>query len=331
MQVLYLQIHLDWSKPILQASATHGTSPVGLAGILAGFLRETAALLIMAVAAFVASVAAENGSPSGRYWAIAAWVASVMFVIIMAWQASALLNPDAFGPRLHHLLKVMARAEEYCRALALALLLLASTSMICISQPYRIGANILVATIFGAMVLYTYFFFRTSLDLAMIIFAVPQIILLTLLAIVTVDPHRRDEPHLTIGVALMLMAGLGADAIGMAAMHSSQLPSGYTVVTHHFAQQAFALLAFFAGWSLQSARYKHDSKLWLHAIALSVAILLWAYPIFTSGASDAVVAADGAPEFGAPSNLYYNLGLCGLIAFILWGLALPFTGSRAVR
>lgn len=330
MQVLYLQIHLDWQQPVLQATAAHSAGQADLRGILSGFLSETGALLIMAIAAFVASVAADNGSPSGRYWAIGSWIAAVIFVIVIAWQASALLNPDAFGPRLNHLLKIMARAEEYCRALGLALLLLASTSMICISPPYRIGANILVATIFGAMALYTYFFFRTPLDLAMIVFAVPEIILLTLLAIVTVDPHRRDEPHLIIGVALMLMAGLGADAVGMAAMRSAQVPSGYTVVTHHFAQQAFALLAFFAGWSLQSTNYKHDGKLWLHAIALSIVIMLWAYPIF-SGGSEAIVAMDGAPDFSAPSNLHYNLGLCGMIVLILWGLAIPFTSSRAVR
>ena len=217
----------------------------------------------------------------------------------------------------------MFLSEDYFRMTALTLTILASASNVCTSKPYKLGSALLAVITLMTFGLFNFFRLHTGADIGLSLFIVPEVILLAILAIVMIDPMRPDEPHLTVGIGVVLITGMAFDLVSTLADDMYLGRSYYFIANNHLAQHGLMLFAFFAAWFRWKLPQGPQWCLWVHSGALGSALLLTYLPMMTIGQRGGMRhMPDSTDEFPV-LHLTSSIGSAVLVVVILLGLVAP--------
>ena len=292
-----------------------------------------ATTLFLLSASFLAFIAGLRGAPLGKLWGITALIIALIQLLLALWETGAMLWPASFPIyplRLEHYAEIkdfsagaMFLSEDYFRMTALTLTILASASNVCTSKPYKLGSALLAVITLMTFGLFNFFRLHTGADIGLSLFIVPEVILLAILAIVMIDPMRPDEPHLTVGIGLVLITGMAFDLVSTLADDMYLGRSYYFIANNHLAQHGLMLFAFFAAWFRWKLPQGPQWCLWVHSGALGSALLLTYLPMMTIGQRGGMRhMPDSTNEFPV-LHLTSSIGSAVLVVVILLGLFAP--------
>ena len=289
--------------------------------------------LFFFVASFLAFVAREKDARVAHIWGGIAFGLGVLQILIAIWSFGHAISPT-FIPEIslivhHHHADApqtwyqIILSEEYMQVTALTLILLACASTLCISAAYQIGSALMMALTLCTFALYSFFYLKTHSEIGLSLFIMPEVVLLAILAIVLVDPHRVDQPYLTIGVSIVLLAGLTFDLLSTMTDEQLLSDSYFYIANKHLAQHGLLVFAFFSAWSEWQNKTFDRGLEWIHASAIALAFLLTYVPLI-------LIGRRGGMRFDLDTSATYpdlnylsTLGAYSLIVLIVAGLFLP--------
>jgi hypothetical protein len=292
-----------------------------------------ATTLFILSAAFLSFTAGARRAPLGNLWGYTALIIGLFQLVLALWETGAMLWPDRlpiYPLRLENYAGIkdfsagaLFLSEDYFRMSALTLTILASAACICTSKPYQIGSGMLSIITLITFGLFNFFRLHTGADIGLSLFIVPEVVLLAILAIVMVDPMRPDEPHLTIGIGVVLITGMAFDLVSTLADDMFLGKSYYFIANNHLAQHGLMLFIFFAGWFRWKLPTGPQWLLWGHSGALGLALLLTYLPMMTIGQRGGMRHMPNSTDEFPFLHLTSSVGAAILITIILIGLYAP--------
>lgn len=334
--VLSAYIRLELATPqsfpvtaMLAASAIPYEATVHLHGMIA-------AAMMFFVAAFMGFVTRAVGAPMGHIWgaiSIAAGVALGLYCVYETWMLTQGVLPSEtwFDHREAHpsisIWETLSHDENYMMA-ALSMQLLVAGSVSCLSRPYRLGSIILTVVTLSTLAFYITLTYINGRNPGISPFIVPEIVLLSILFIIMVDSNREDEPHLTVGLGMVLMSAFAFDIIsGLALKDMSK--TFHAVANQHMAQNALLLFVFFAAYFRWLFPTRNLVFEWIHSGILVTALMAVYLPLMVvgqmGGQRETLFAAVEHPYLQAASTLATMV----LYVVIGYGMAAPFIHKRS--
>ena len=335
MGLLSLFIRGELADPETSAALAFlgGDNAQGLYETFVHFHGGIGTSLFFFVASFLAFVARARDARVAHIWGSIAFGLGVLQMLIALWSFGHDIAPTVvpeIGLIVHHhhteapqTWYQIILGEEYMQVTALTLILLACASTLCISSAYQIGSALMMALTICTFALYSFFYLKTHSEIGLSLFIMPEVVLLAILAIVLVDPHRVDQPYLTIGVSIVLLAGLTFDLLSTMTDEQLRSDSYFYIANKHLAQHGLLVFAFFSAWSEWQNKTFDRGLEWLHASAIALAFLLTYVPLI-------LIGRQGGMRFDLDTSATYpdlnylsTLGAYSLIVLIAAGLFLP--------
>ncbi|OUD10749.1 hypothetical protein BVC71_04500 [Marivivens niveibacter] len=335
MGLLSLLIRSELSNPALSPvlSALGGDDPQALYESFVHLHGGLGTALFFFVASFLAFVARSKDARAAHVWGGIAVGLGALQILIAIWAFGHGVAPN-FVPEIslivhHHHTDApqtwyqIILGEEFMQVTALTLTLLACASTLCISSAYRIGSALMMALTLCTFALYAFFFLKTHSDIGLSLYIMPEVVLLAILAIVLVDPNRVDQPYLTIGVSVVLVASLAFDLLSTMTDEQLQTDSYFYIANKHLAQHGLMVFAFFSAWSEWQNQTFDRGLEWLHAAAIALAFSLTYVPLMIIGRKGGMrFDLDTAATY-SDLNYLSTLGAYSLIVLIAAGIFLP--------
>lgn len=297
-------------------------------------------LLFLLVASFLAFAKAQHNLRVARSIGFIAFAMAMIMLVFAVWEVAHVIWPEVVpnnpveanhdtGHLNDHFSTVrwslLIFSEEYFRTAALTLTIAAAACAVCINSAYRLGSLLLMALIIVAFVLFTYFYLSSHSELSWSFLLVPQVVLLAVLAIVMIDPNHADEPHLTMGVGLTLVAGLAFDLISSLTFGVSTDETYFDVANEHLSQHTLLIFAFFSAYFARFGDSVNPLRIWLHAAALSLALIVSYMPMMAIGQEGGMAGSiETGDKFGDLQQLT-SFGFIGICVVVVWGLVMPWT------
>ncbi len=319
--IIQLLFNGDYLRTYIEVVSIHGTLGVAL---------------LYATSAYIAYLSDCRGAMSGRMWGN---IALVLIAIILTtaivkaygyvtdkpWHDDLLINMENQVRR--YTLLQRALSFDVLQDAGIAILVLACSSIICTSPAYRIGA-ILLATI-----TFIIFFSGFALIIAGVapvttsLYLVPEIVMLALLSLILLDPERRDEPHLMVGVGLTVVATLLFDVLSISSA-GFRTGSYLAVAEGHFSQNGLAIFGFFAAYMANNGDRIKDALRWGHAVCIAFFMSAMYLPLAFLGASG-VDRYDVETAMGYPMLQWLSsLASFGMFLTLASGVAYPIIETK---
>lgn len=223
-------------------------------------------------AAFVCYVARWRGAPFAHiFGGIALFLAYTKFGI----ELGEHIFPDevviAFGAKL-------LASNEFFRATGFSLTILGAAAMICHDNVYKIGAYAIAGMTALSFSIYSYLFLTVDIFAAEIFLVVPCIGLLALYFIRTLDEEQNDLPHLTVGIAVLVVSSFGIELFGSFHLEGFQADANYTVEARNLSQNSFLIMTFFGALLVFRGGHIGTLTQWAHASLLAFGLFLTFIP-----------------------------------------------------
>lgn len=287
--------------------------------------EDLATCVFLLNAAFVCYVARSLGAPLAHYFG-ASGIVLAYLKLGLEIDHHLLPNSSLSGMRDH-----LLTSNEFFRAMGFSLTILGSAAMICSDRVYKIGAYAIAIMTAFSFAIYSYLYLTVDVFAAEIFLVVPCIGLLALYFIRTLDEDQNDLPHMTVGVAVLMVSSFGIELFGSIQSGNFQAETVYTVEARNLTQNSFLIMTFFGSLIIYLGKSFSIRDQWAHATLLSLGLLLTFIPALLRARSTETVPT--VEELGnyIPMHPLTLLGVLLTGTCILYGIyALFYRQPRLV-
>lgn len=219
-------------------------------------------------------------------------------------------------------------SDTYIRSLAFSITILGAAAMICSDTIYKVGAiAIAIMTVFSFIV-YTYLFLSVQIFAAEVFLVVPCIALLALYFILMIDEDKQDLPHMTIGVALLVLSSFGVEVVGSITLSTEPSSTLFTVEARHLIQNSLLIMTFFGAliaYLRPSLSMMHQ---WIHASLLGIGLFMIYIPSMLLAQSGGRLEQIDETLGYAPMNSLTEAGVVIVGVGVLSGVYLVFKRTK---
>ncbi len=211
-------------------------------------------------------------------------------------------------------------SNEFFRAMGFSLTILGSAAMICGDKVYKIGAYAIGVMAGVSFAIYSYLFLTVDVFAAEIFLVVPCIGLLALYFIRTLDEDQSDLPHLTVGVAALVVSSFGIELFGSFQLQSYRAETNYTIEARNLSQNSFLIMTFFGALIIYAGQRISVLTQWIHASLLASGLVLTFIPaLLRANANDDFTALEEVGNY-APMHPLTLFGVIITAACIIYGI-----------